>query len=179
MSAASDVFDVGRRVMAVHTGVAMGPVAVGLSVLAGPPDADVEDWDNVAQATIETVAPLHIVSNQGEVADEFDPVAPPSTGYMAVRVSTRGRATNWDQVVDSPTEQYLIEMWPTEGLDPTEQMKSTDGMWQLATRTNPSPVEDPSGTGTDDATVRLFGPTKSWVDDDGVWHTEDGTGRRT
>ncbi len=177
VSAASDVFDVGRRVMAVHTGVAMGPVTVGMSVLAQPPATHHGDWDNVAQATIETIAPLYIVSIQGDVIEEFDPVEPPSTGYLRVRVSTQGRASNWDDVVDSPTERYLIELWPTELITPPEQLKSTDGTWQNRSNSGATATDDPSGT--DDATVRLLGPSKSWVDDDGVWHTEDGTGRRT
>jgi hypothetical protein len=33
---------------------------------------------------------------------------------VTLRVSTRGRAENWDQIVDEACEKYLIQAWPVD-----------------------------------------------------------------
>lgn len=160
VSSHGDVCDAGPNLIVVHTGIASGPVRIALEIRTGPPGVVDEEWDNSNQATVPVNQPLFISTTLGDVDDDLGPVDLPSTGYLAVRVSVRGRAGNWDLDVDEPSEDYLIEVWPDRGSKDVEVLKSTDGMWTDRVDEAPAKKVDASDSRVADATVRLRGPVK-------------------
>lgn len=149
VTATGDVFDSGPNLVVVHTGVAAGPVRVGVFVLSGPPPGIDGVWEATAVEEIEATDDLLVVTTLGDVADDLGTVPVPSTGRLMVRVSRRGRdEKDWDQVVDEPVEEYLLEFWPHE---------SHAG----ARRRRPAAKRDPYGDRVADASARLRGPHKT------------------
>ncbi|AFR49505.1 hypothetical protein KTR9_2868 [Gordonia sp. KTR9] len=96
----------------------------------------------------------------GRRPETLGPIPAPASGVVTLRVSTRGRAANWDHIVDEPCEAYLIQTWPADTNTPTRQLKSADGMWADADRNHDGDAvqDDPGIDVTADATVRLRGP---------------------
>lgn len=161
--AETDVFTVSSAgLVIVRTGISAGPATVGVGLLDAAPDAaGLEEWDNVAETTIETTQSLHVISVDGDVYDNLGPVPAPATGAVTLRISSRGRAANWDLIVDSPSEVYLIQAWPSDGAA-TRQLKSSDGLWATApAETEAGGSGDPGPNGTEDGRVRLRGPNKT------------------
>lgn len=91
VTATGDVFDSGPNLVVVHTGVAAGPVRVGVFVLSGPPPGIDGVWEATAVEEIEATDDLLVVTTLGDVADDLGTVPVPSTGRLMVRVSRRGR----------------------------------------------------------------------------------------
>ena len=95
----------------VVCGIDDGPVRVRAQVLATAPTPDAASWEEVAETTVD--APVGSV----RVVPLFDwPVADigPLTdgpGSYRVRVHARGRGTAPYRFVETPTEEYLIQVW--------------------------------------------------------------------
>lgn len=161
IAAETDVFTVSRSgLLIVHTGISAGPARVGVELHDSSPPADLDAWDNVAETTVSTTQELHVMTVDGEVSESLGPIPAPASRTLTVRVSTRGRAANWDHIVDDACEDYLIQAWPVDTNTPTRQLKSADGMWADAARNHDGDAvqDDPGIDGTADATVRLRGP---------------------
>jgi hypothetical protein len=96
----------------VVCGIDTGPIRVRAEALASAPAADPATWDEVAETTFD--APVGNVL----VVPLFDwPVAEIGSlttgpGSYRVRVHARGRETALNRFVESPTEDYLIQVWP-------------------------------------------------------------------
>lgn len=160
VSSQGDVFDSGTNLVAVHTGIASGPAQISLSALMEPAAGDFDGWDNVNQSTLVVNQPLVVLTTLGDVESALGTVETPRTGYLTVRVSVRGRATNWDLDVEKPSEEYLIETWPGHARKSVDILKSTDGIWSDHVDEAPkekAPRVDPR---VSDATVRLRGPVR-------------------
>lgn len=162
--AETDVFTVSSAgLVIVRTGISAGPATVGVALLNAAPDSsDLQEWDNVAETTIKTTHDLHVMSVDGDVYDNLGPIPAPATGAVTLRISARGRAANWDLIVDSPAEVYLIQAWPSDGRASTRQLKSSDEMWaSVSAEAEATGLDDPGPAGTEDGRVRLRGPAKT------------------
>jgi hypothetical protein len=96
----------------VLCGIDDGPVRVRAQVLATAPTSDTASWEEVAETKFDApigsvrVVPLF----EWPVAD----IGPLTTGpgSYRVRVHARGRGTAPNRFVETPTEEYLIQVWP-------------------------------------------------------------------
>lgn len=148
------VCDTGVGFATVHTGIATGPVMTAVDVLSVEPDADFSGWDNVTEVSIVASTPVQIITAMGEVVDVLGTIVPPASGSLRVRIHTRGRAENWDGIVEVPSETYWIQAWPEPAPQPMRGLKATDGIWEGSE--SAEPVEDVDVAA--DATVRVRGP---------------------
>lgn len=169
-----ELFDASDNCILVHTGVATGPVRIGVERLEqAPPVAIDSSWENSAEVSIVVGAELTFLTALGDSTDDVITLPPPASGFLGIRVSARGRGSHWDQDVHEPTEDYLFQVWPDSAERRLRLLKSTDGMWtddgvwitatdsEDATSAPPRTVVDPFGDKTTDATVRRRGPV-SW-----------------
>ena len=169
IAAETDVFTVsGSGLLMVHTGISAGPATVGVELHDSAPPAELDTWDNVAETTVSTTEDLHVITLDGDVSETLGPIPAPASGAVTLRVSTRGRAANWDRIVDEPCEDYLIQAWPADVNTPTRQLKSADGMWADPDHNHDGDAahDDPGIDLTADATVRFGGPVITRTRDD-------------
>lgn len=167
IAAETDVFTVSvSGLLMVHTGISAGPATVGVELHDSAPPPDLDAWDNVAETTVSTTQDLHVMTVDGEVSETLGPIPAPASGVVTLRVSTRGRAANWDHIVDEPCENYLIQAWPDDPNTTTRQLKSADGMWADHDPVGDATEDDPGIDLTADATVRFGGPVITRTRDD-------------
>ncbi|MHA4853331.1 hypothetical protein L1080_027905 [Rhodococcus sp. MSC1_016] len=154
------VFDTGAGFATFHTGIACGPVTVGIDLVQAPPQwSDSSEWDNVDEAVLAVTTPLRIITNAGKVQDEFEQIEVPPSGKLGIRGHVSGRAVAWDLVVEVPTEKFWIVMWPANeaGTKQLFQRRASDGLW-----TPESQQEEPESEIdiSEDATARVSGPVR-------------------
>lgn len=157
----TDVFEVRSRLLIVHTGIASGSVRVGVERLEEQPGRPTPEWENVAEVTLGANAAFRVLTVDGDVCDELDALDFAHDSVATFRVCTRGRSAQWGKTVESSSETYLVQAWPSPYSSTicARQLRSTDGRW--ATTTNHLTTSDPDpGAGTEDATARLFGPQR-------------------
>ncbi|MDX6242203.1 MAG: hypothetical protein QOG10_7148 [Kribbellaceae bacterium] len=99
----------------VLTGCAQGPVHLTIHSTDQPPTALAESmagWDIGEEDDIYIAGELYALSPLADLPDGavFTPAAP---GLHRIRVLARGRAAQYDFVVDQPTEEYGVTIWPT------------------------------------------------------------------
>ncbi|MFE7421788.1 hypothetical protein [Rhodococcus sp. NPDC057529] len=154
------VFDTGTAFATFHTGIACGPVTVGIDVLHSPPQwSDSAEWDNVDEAVFSAPAALRVITNSGMVQEAFGQIDTPSSGKLGIRGHVVGRVSAWDQVVDEPTEKFWTVVWPADETEttPLVQRRASDGLWTPESRQQEPESEFDIG---EDATVRLSGPVR-------------------
>lgn len=133
------VFDAGNDLISVHTGIASGPVELvierfnGDPILeTGTPPIDLSAWESIDEVTVPSRTDMWIITVDGDVVSEFGAFEPSRSGTRTFRIAVRGRASNWDMIVDRPTERYLVQTWSTNGgpcmISP---VKWTDGIWEV------------------------------------------------
>lgn len=141
----------------ICTGADRGPVTVTAEALEAAPGLDsVDDWDDVAEisltAPVGRLAVHQLLYLPGETPPELPVLSPAGPGTYRVRIHTRGRDAHYDQVVETPTEEYHLACWPAPPTGPLI-IRATDrcgyGL-RLAALTTPSaplmpapPVYDP------------------------------------
>lgn len=160
VTSTSSVFDSGSGFVVVHTGIAAGPVSVALEILDAAPAAVLDDWDNVSEAAIRSDGSLQVLTTLGDNPPGFEQLAGLGGGTYVLRIHTRGRQANWDMTVESPTEQYLIQIWPTKRVTNARDLRSTDGVWDTTEIAAPAVAFDRPSANVDDATVDLYGPVR-------------------
>jgi hypothetical protein len=96
----------------VNCGISDGPVRVRGERYSAAPPPDTGAWDEVAE--IGFVAPVGSVRVVPLFEDPVPgiPVLTSGPGTYRARVSARGRDTARNRFVDSPTEDYLLQVWP-------------------------------------------------------------------
>ncbi|UOT01581.1 hypothetical protein MPY17_21550 [Rhodococcus opacus] len=115
--------------LTVHTGVAYGPVSIGVEILGDQPESTLfEDWENVAECTIRA-STLCVMTLQGEPVEDITELTGVDPGKFRVRVHARGRDLNWDMDVAEPTEDYLVQLWPVPRVWGFVRLKKTDTAW--------------------------------------------------
>ncbi|MBD0862617.1 hypothetical protein IA539_15565 [Gordonia sp. zg691] len=138
--AQGSVFDAGDNLIAVHTGIASGPVAVVIERFdddplldTGVPPIDLSAWENVDEVTVPCRTEMWVITLDGEIVSAFGVFGPSSSGTRTFRIAVRGRASNWDSIVDEPTEDYLVQTWSTSsGPSTITATKATDGIWPVS-----------------------------------------------
>jgi hypothetical protein len=103
-----------RLSLIVATGVAMGPVTLDVALMNGP-DAgrDRGEWDESVDGEMDVTLPLYAFAptiDTGVADPVFSPDRPGTYGF---RLSARGRARHYDEVVETPVETYLLQFWAT------------------------------------------------------------------
>jgi hypothetical protein len=125
----SSLFVAGSDFLTVRTGVAYGPVSIGIEILRDQPDSTLfEDWENVAECTI-SASTVCVMTLQGDPVQDFTDLTVIEPGRYRVRVHARGRDANWDMDVTEPTEDYLVQLWPVPRTQGFVRLKKTDTAW--------------------------------------------------
>lgn len=115
----------------IRTGCAMGPVWVTFRALdQAPPDlADSMDgWEVGEEETLDITTDLTLTAPTSVTALRFE--VPTRPGPHRLRVLARGRAEHYDHVVESPTEEYEITIWPVDQTEPRHR-HGDDGLGRL------------------------------------------------
>jgi hypothetical protein len=106
----------------IACGISDGPIRLRAQACAAEPAPETSPWDEVAETAFD--APV----GQVAVVPLFeDPVPgiPPLTsgpGRYRVRVYARGRDIAPHRFVESPTEEYLVQVWPdSPGSEPASR----------------------------------------------------------
>lgn len=121
-SPSSDLHDTGLVMVIppasvrIVTGVFMGPVSVDVEPLETRPTEDDIRWEDVAEFTARRTAGVPVsVHGEMELPPEGVPDLDPSDSeHVRIRVSSAGRDKNFDLAVSEPTEQYLVQVWPSD-----------------------------------------------------------------
>ena len=98
----------------IYTGIDTGPVRVQAVASSEPPTAiDPGPWDEVVEISIRCPhGSLRVDSPDHGAAAGLPLLSSSGPGDYRVRVHARGREQNYDRVLDSPAEDYLIVTWP-------------------------------------------------------------------
>ncbi len=105
------LIDVSDGAVSFYTGIAYGPVCVGVELLDRPPiDLAQEGWEVVEETTVSATQAMVVSAADGTVCTTIDPVP---AGTYQVRAHARGRDTHFGLDVDEIVEDYLICLWPT------------------------------------------------------------------
>ena len=101
----------------IETGVAYGPVNISVVHHHSRPEASTSDWEDVAELSILTETyPIILGVEDGVGLDEPPPQEARldflGPGWYRIRVHARNRDAAHDLIVESPVEDYLIEVWP-------------------------------------------------------------------
>lgn len=121
-SPSSDLHDTGLIMVIppasvrILTGVFMGPVSVDVESLETRPAEDDIRWEDVAEFTARRTPGVPVsVHGEMELPSEGVPDLDPSDSELVrIRVSATGRDANFDLAVSEPTEQYLVQVWPSD-----------------------------------------------------------------
>jgi hypothetical protein len=109
--------------------IRMGHEGCWISLQVAPrdsePAAELEEWEAVEQVTIKPVGEVRVIAGLiGKIEDHYpDLRGGHDTGYLAIRVSVRGRDKNGIPASPlhprrTPLEDHLIEAWPAAGPAP-------------------------------------------------------------
>ena len=109
------------RSLVVVTGVAMGPVELRVAVLpASPADGvagagDGTDGDvRTARGELQLDAPLVLTAPTLDTGVVGPVLVPPAPGRYGFQLTAVGRDGHVDEVVETPTESYTLEVWPVD-----------------------------------------------------------------
>lgn len=101
----------GDSALVMFTGCADGPVDLRVCLHHAPPPVTDSTWEECAEVSMVVREPL--IPSAPTVYEFHDPVLTEATpGRYRVRISARGRGTNYDSTVFEVTEWYLVEFWP-------------------------------------------------------------------
>lgn len=99
---------------ALITGVAMGPVAVGVST--GPPAA-IEEWEDVIEVPVLLEGDSTVIGGT-QIAGVDVPWLGVPPGRHCMRVLSRGGDENYDLAVTEASQTIRIELVPFTGIEP-------------------------------------------------------------
>ena len=124
------LIDVGDGAVWFYTGIAYGPVRVGVELLDRPPtDPAQDDWEVVEETIVSATQAMVVSAADGTVCTTVDPVP---AGTYQLRAHARGRDTHFGLDVDEIVEDYLICLWPTTTRIADAQVRTlrkTDTAW--------------------------------------------------
>jgi hypothetical protein len=116
-----------RRGAYVYTGIHTGYVRVTAVALEGPPgDPDTEAWEEVVDVSVKARRGRLRVRSFEDEAPALPLLTPGGRGWYRCRVHARGRDLLTDGTADTPVEDYLIQVWGDEALDPQVVHRATD-----------------------------------------------------
>jgi hypothetical protein len=110
----------------VATGIALGNVNVTVEALSQRPAAAADQWEHVVEASLTTTDRAELYVNGFDDANRINRnLATAGPGDYRIRISARGRAIAFDDVPDTVTEHYLVQVWP-EPSSPPVVLRSRD-----------------------------------------------------
>ncbi|AGM07110.1 hypothetical protein [Amycolatopsis keratiniphila] len=118
--------------VAVTCGVHLGGITVTTETWDGPPEPDLETWEDVAEVSVIWPAgPIAVCGTEADGAVDI-PIALPLApdGNYRVRDSVRHRDAGEDRGPDDPQEHHLIQIWPATPRQ-DELLKATDNTGAL------------------------------------------------
>jgi len=148
----------------ICTGIDRGPVTVTAEALDAAPGLDsVDQWDDVAEisltAPVGRLAVHQLLYLPGETPPDLPTLSPGGPGSYRVRIHTRGRDAHYDQVVDTPDEEYHLTSWPATPTGPLI-IRATDrcgyGMRLAALNTPPAQPQPPAPPADDPEKASLL-----------------------
>ncbi|TMR92829.1 hypothetical protein [Nonomuraea basaltis] len=96
----------------IVTGVALGVVDVTVLLASKPPSLNLEEWEEVVEVSIESShGSLYVCGLDGDLPD-LPNLATVGPGHYRLRIHARGRDVNPDGTARTPSESYLIIVWP-------------------------------------------------------------------
>lgn len=148
------LIDVSDGGISFYTGIAYGPVRVGVELLDQPPtDPPQDDWEVIEETTLSATEAMVVSALDGTICTT---IAPVPAGTYQVRAHARGRDTYYGLDVDDIVEDYLICLWPTTTRTTDAQVRTlrkTDTAWSTQPQVDrPEPsrqyvyIRDESGT---------------------------------
>ena len=107
----------------ICTGIDRGPVTVTAEARNTAPDlTTIHDWDDVAEISLTAptgrLAVHPLLYLPGETPPELPVLSPNGPGTYRIRIHARGRDEHYDQVADTPTEEYHLTCWPAPPTGP-------------------------------------------------------------
>ena len=102
-----------RRSLIIVTGIAMGPITLDIQLLDradGVPE--LSGRDESVDGEMDLDQPLYLFAPTTDTGVAEAVFTPLRTGTYGLRVSARGRASHYDEVVETPVESYLLQFWP-------------------------------------------------------------------
>jgi hypothetical protein len=95
------------------TGIAMGPVRLHVEAATAEPDIELDDWETVVEVPLATPEGRIVFATlMGGAAPEAN-LATSGPGTYQVRVGNRGYDVAYDEVVEEPVEDVLVQVWPS------------------------------------------------------------------
>jgi hypothetical protein len=144
--ARGSLLEVGPGFATTFTGITYGPARVSLRLLDQPPVEPADEWEVVEDTTITSRELLGIFTLDGEPADGITAIP---AGTYGLRASARGRDIATSTEVSEPTEDYLIELWPSPHYNEDSlvvaTLRKTDRAWSITDE--PEPVLQPDTSG--------------------------------
>ncbi|MCX5052081.1 MULTISPECIES: hypothetical protein [unclassified Streptomyces] len=132
----------------IATGTHTGYVRVQAISQHYRPDLSPADarWDEIVEVTVRAPhGKLSVESLEQGPATGLPVLSSSGAGEYRVRVHAKGRADAFDQSHEEPVEAYLLQVWPTEGGQPTAIIRSSKQI-ERSLRTpappNPAPAQN-------------------------------------
>lgn len=127
----------------ICTGIHTGSVRV-CAQAQHEPAAEIDEsrpWEEIVEASV--LAPhghLQLASLDYGPLDPNRSLTGLGSTHYRVRVHARGRETAWDKTAETPTEEYLLLIWPSEPA-PTQTLRFSNRLEQQAqaAAANPRP----------------------------------------
>lgn len=119
----------GADILFVKTGISMGPVEVEVVVTDEAPGLPDRQWEEVTEVPLDvSEGDLRVHGAEAMIIDEQGGSVLPESAAATyrVRVSAQGRHGQPDQVVQSSSERYLLELWEQQYPAPFAVLRSKD-----------------------------------------------------
>ncbi|MET4061873.1 hypothetical protein ABIB35_003450 [Arthrobacter sp. UYP6] len=147
----------------IETGVAGGPVNISVVHHHSRPEANTSGWEDVAELSILAETYPIILGLEERVGLDKPPQEARldflGPGWYRTRIHARNRDVAHDLIVESPVEDYLIEVWPAPPAQAiTLKVASAYGrilqeprqdVMRYDTQPFPKPATDPGPASTD------------------------------
>lgn len=96
----------------LYSGTANGPVRLHLWAATSEPDIDAYEWESLVDVLMQTpVGRIEFSSLLGDPVPEVN-MATSGPGSYRVRIGNRGYNLAYDETVDEPVEDILVQVWP-------------------------------------------------------------------
>ena len=120
--------------VAIYTGIHLGPVHLVLERHGNPPEPEWESWGDVVEIAVDV--PGGALQAGALMDDVPESLAEPVTehpGTYRARIHARGRDNAVDLATSDPVEHYLVQLWPSTGTTPrTRTLTSHFGRTQMS-----------------------------------------------
>lgn len=114
----------GEGIVAVYTGMFMGPAEVTVEFHDKEPTEDTAGWEDVEEvALLVPSGRVLVLGVDGIPEDGWNIATPAGCAVLRVRVHARGRDEYFDDVAEEVSEHYLFQLWPIPAPLPPRMVK--------------------------------------------------------